>query len=254
MFRPNHDHLQKVAKENAPRYRTAQPFSHIVLDDVFPPETLERILTEFPSPGDIDWWRFADQRGKKLGTRDESQMGDATLSFLQQLNSSIFISFLEKLTGIDGLIADPHLYGGGLHQIQPGGFLKVHADFNKHDKLKLDRRLNLLLYLNKDWREEYGGHLELWSTDMKRCEHKILPVFNRCVVFSTTDFAYHGHPEPLNCPPGRTRKSVALYYYSNGRPQEEVSRRHSTLYQNRPGESLFSLRSRIRGLFLRWRH
>jgi Rps23 Pro-64 3,4-dihydroxylase Tpa1-like proline 4-hydroxylase len=93
----------------------------------------------------------------------------------------------------------------------------VHADFNRHEKLNLDRRLNLLLYLNRDWKEEYGGHLQLWTRDMGRCVVKVLPVFNRCVVFSTTDFSYHGHPDPLTCPPGRTRKSIAMYYYTNGR-------------------------------------
>src|SRR5262249_10915505 len=98
-----------------------------------------------------------------------------------------------------------------------------------------DRRLNLLVYLNRDWNDEYGGHLELWDPSMTRCVHKILPVFNRCVVFSTTDRSYHGHPTPLACPRDRNRKSIALYYYSNGRPQEERSESHSTLFRDRPG-------------------
>jgi Rps23 Pro-64 3,4-dihydroxylase Tpa1-like proline 4-hydroxylase len=111
----------------------------------------------------------------------------------------------------------------------------------------------LLIYLNRNWREEYGGHLELWSRDMKAAERKILPVFGRCVVFSTTDFAYHGHPEPLTCPEGTTRKSLALYYYTNGRPEEELSPEHGTLYQSRPGEALHSWRARLRGLLSRLR-
>jgi hypothetical protein len=116
--------------------------------------------------------------------------------------------------------------------------LKVHADFNRHTRLQLDRRLNLLCYLNRDWREEYGGHLELWDREMKACVKRILPVFNRCVVFSTTDFSYHGHPDPLNCPKGWSRKSLALYYYTNGRPLDERSGQHSTLFQLRPGETV----------------
>ena len=165
-------------------------------------------------------------------------MGDATRFLLYQLNSSIFISFLEKLTGIPGIIPDPHFQGGGLHQIEREGFLKIHVDFNKHKEMKVDRRLNLLIYLNKNWKEEYGGHFELWNQDMTVCEKKILPIFNRCVVFSTSDFSYHGHPDPLKYPEEMTRKSLALYYYSNGRPSEEISNNHSTLFKERPGDNL----------------
>ena len=107
----------------------------------------------------------------------------------------------------------------------------MHTDFNWHPKLRLDRRLNLLVYLNKDWKEEYGGHLELWDREMSHCEQKILPVFNRTVVFSTTDFSYHGHPTPLACPEGMSRKSVSFYYYTNGRPEEERSAPHDTIFR-----------------------
>jgi 2-oxoglutarate-Fe(II)-dependent oxygenase superfamily protein len=161
----------------------------------------------------------------------------------------MLVGFLEQLTGIEGLIPDPYFWGGGLHQITRGGYLKVHADFNRYSKLRLDRRLNLLLYLNRDWKEEYGGHLELWNEQMTTCERKILPIFNRCVVFSTTDYSYHGHPDPLNCPEQQTRKSLALYYYTNGRLEEGVSPVHTTLFQRRPGErigaSIFSLLTRL---------
>jgi hypothetical protein len=131
--------------------------------------------------------------------------------------------------------------GGGLHQIERGGYLKIHADFNRHPKFKLERRLNLLLYLNENWKEEYGGHLELWNREMTHFVHKILPTFNRCVIFNTTDTSYHGHPEPLACPQGMTRKSLALYYYSNGRPAEEESPEHGTLVRPRPGETIDGL-------------
>jgi hypothetical protein len=222
-------------------YVSADPFPHIVIDDFLPPAILDSVLGEFPGPDAIDWKRFKDGTGRKLATRDEAQMGPHTRALIHELNSSQFLRFLETLTGIEGLIPDPHLEGGGLHQIERGGYLKIHADFNRHKTLGLDRRLNLLLYLNRDWKEEYGGHLELWTRDMSRCARKVLPVFNRCVVFSTTDDSYHGHPEPLTCPPDWSRKSIALYYYSNGRPKEEMSSSHSTLYQRRPGENVFSL-------------
>lgn len=230
-------YLDNLAIQYAEEYAHAQPFPHIVIDNFLPEQYLDAVLSEFPTPGKIDWKKYNSGTEKKLESNSEFHWGDQSRFLLYQFNSSIFINFLEKLTGIQGLIPDPHYRGGGLHQIERGGFLKIHADFNRHEKLKLDRRLNLLLYLNRNWQEEYGGHLELWDAQMTKCHHKILPTFNRCVIFSTTDFSYHGHPDPLTCPEGWTRKSLALYYYSNGRPAKEVSGGHSTLFQTRPEET-----------------
>ncbi|HEY9896375.1 MAG TPA: 2OG-Fe(II) oxygenase [Candidatus Sericytochromatia bacterium] len=234
MFRLDVDYLKALALEHREAYATASPFPHVVIDNFLPEALLEEVLKEFPNPKQIDWQTFQTPAEKKLASRHEQQMGDATRLLLYSLNSSTFITFLEILTGIDGVLPDPHFEGGGLHQIERGGFLKMHVDFNHHKKLRLDRRLNFLLYLNRDWKEEYGGHLELWDTNMTQCQKKILPLFNRCVVFSTTDFSYHGHPEPLTCPEDRTRKSLALYYYTNGRPAEEVTGKpHTTIFQAR---------------------
>lgn len=228
--------LQEIARSRHEEYVCAEPFPHAVFDGLFPEAALLRILEEFPDPGAIDWQRFHSPREVKLASTRETQLGDFTRHFVWELNSSVFIRFLERLSGIQGLIPDPHLGGGGLHQIERGGFLKIHADFNRHLGLNLDRRVNLLLFLNRDWREEYGGHLELWDREMKRCVRRILPVFNRMVVFSSTDHSFHGHPDPLTCPKGWTRKSIAMYYYTNGRPADEVSPDHTTVFHDRPGE------------------
>ncbi|NER51250.1 MAG: 2OG-Fe(II) oxygenase, partial [Symploca sp. SIO1A3] len=201
------DYLNDLASKYSEAYSQAKPFPHIVIDNFLPEYVLDEILDEFPDPNKIEWKKFDAAAEKKLASTSELQMGEKTRFLLYQLNSSTFVTFLEKLTGIDGIIPDPHFQGGGLHQIERGGFLKLHADFNRHKQLRLDRRLNLLIYLNKDWQEEYGGYFEMWDTEMTRCEQKVLPLFNRCVVFSTTDFSYHGHPDPLTCPEGRTRKS-----------------------------------------------
>ena len=218
-------------------YRSAKPFPHLVLDDFFDPALLDQVLAEFPNPGEIRWQRFDNEKEVKLASAAESSFGPVTRLLLYHLNSITFLEFLGRVTGVANLISDPCFDGGGLHQIQRGGKLAIHADFNKHPRFGLDRRLNALLYLNKDWRDEYGGHLELWNREMTRPEAKILPVFNRFVVFGTTDFTYHGHPDPLQCPAGMTRKSLALYYFTNGRAAEEVSNeKHSTLFHNRPGE------------------
>lgn len=241
------NYLDELATKYHEQYINANPYPHIVIDNFLPESSLEKILEEFPSPKEKSWRRFEKSTEKKLDSLSEINMGEFTRFLLYQLNSSIFINFLEKLTGIEGIIPDPHFQGGGLHQIERGGFLKLHVDFNKHKMMKLDRRLNLLIYLNKNWQEEYGGHFEMWDKNVTTCQKKILPIFNRCVIFNTTDFSYHGHPDPLNCPEETTRKSLALYYYSNGRPSEEVSNKHSTLFQERPNETLVLQSSQAKG-------
>src|SRR5262249_42493493 len=137
------------------------------------------------------------------------------------MGEPVFLEALEKASGIQGLIPDPYYSGAGFHFTLTGGKLAIHADFNRHNQMKLDRRLNLLVYLNRDWKEEYDGHLELWDRAMTQCKKKFLPIFNRLVIFSTTDFSYHGQPETIKCPPHMNRKSIALYYFTNGRPAEE---------------------------------
>lgn len=216
----------------ASTYRSAEPFPHIAIDGLFDDALLARLLALFPPPGGLEWVAFDNSLEKKLGYhhRSESQLPGEIRDFLYAMNSPAMLLFLQELTGIQGLIPDPYFGGGGLHQIERGGFLKVHADFNWHPLLRLDRRLNMLIYLNEDWLEEYGGQLELWNAEGTSSEKTIAPLFNRTVIFSTTDRSFHGHPHPLNCPPDRTRKSISLYYYTNGRPEEERSSPHDTLF------------------------
>lgn len=219
-----------------PRYQNAEPFPHIAIDGLFDEDVLTEVLAEFPGLNDIEWQRFENRTEKKLGYTYKQPLAPRLRNFLFEMNSPVLLEFLEQLTGIEGLIPDPYLGGAGPHQILPGGFLKIHADFNWHPIMRLDRRLNMLVYLNRDWEEEYGGHLELWDREMTRCVERILPVFNRTVVFSTTDWSFHGHPRPLSCPPDRSRKSVSLYYYSNGRPEAERSAPHDTIFKATPDE------------------
>lgn len=223
--------LRYDAGELHDRYVTAEPFPHIAIDGLFDDAVLDDVLRDFPGPRDMQWLQFDNPTEKKLGYfHERSRISRTIRDFLNEMNSFEMLLWLESLTGIEGLIPDPYFGGGGLHQIEPGGFLKVHADFNVHPKLKLDRRLNMLIYLNREWKEEFGGHLELWDRDRKGCRERILPLFNRTVVFSTSDTSYHGHPHPLTSPPGVTRKSVSLYYYTAGRPAEERSVPHDTIF------------------------
>lgn len=233
-----HD-LPAIAENHSQEYKTASPFANIYFKDFFNESVLEAVLNEFPDLARRDALKFDNPNEKKLGGKGESPFGEVTKGFMHFLNSEPFLMFLQRLTGIhEQLIGDPYFVGGGLHEIKKGGLLKIHADFNKHPVLKLDRRINALVYLNKDWSEDYGGHFELWDKTMSHCEKKILPEFNTLAIFSTTSHSYHGHPNPLNCPDGRSRKSLALYYYSNGRPKEEVDDdliQHSTIFKAREG-------------------
>ncbi len=218
-------------------YQAAAPFPSGYFDNIFNEDVLNKILDEFDLQRNPAL-SYNDLNQVKLACNDEQKFGETTKLLMHYLNSQPFLNFLSALTGIEDLIPDPYFLGGGYHQTLPGGFLKVHADFNKHQRNKLDRRLNVLVYLNKDWEEAYGGHLQLWDKEMKKCEVKILPVFNRMAMFSTTSFSYHGLPDPLTCPPGRSRKSLAVYYYTNGRPASEVNKgleEHTTLFKYRPG-------------------
>jgi hypothetical protein len=139
------------------------------------------------------------------------------------------------MTGIDGLISDPHFEGGGLHETKRGGHLGVHADFNVHGHLKVERRINLLIYLNENWEQEYGGQLELWDTQMKECVVRVEPVFGRAVLFNTNLDSFHGHPDPLNCPDGRSRRSIATYYYTAVETGLGQLPRRTTTFRQRPG-------------------
>ena len=149
------------------------------------------------------------------------------------------MDFLQKLTGInEKLQSDPYLQGGGLHELKNDGYLNIHADFNLHPTLKLDRRLNILIFLNKNLEVTYGSNLNYLDKNILEFKKKINPIFNRMVIFSTTDFSYHGNPDKINCPENQSRKSIAMYYYSNGRPSNERKLgAHSTIFRKRPGSN-----------------
>jgi hypothetical protein len=231
------DRLYRLATEQAQGFATALPFPHCVLDSFLPQEVAEKAEAAFSDRKDSIWRRYEHSNSKKLACSDPTSMPEEIRSVLLFMNSRPFIACLEKLTGIGELVADPNFNGGGIHCIESGGFLKIHADFNLHPTLNLYRRLNVLLYLNKEWRDEYRGDLELWDRSMSHCMVRIAPVFNRCVVFATSDTSYHGHPDALRCPPDMVRKSLATYYYTAVAASEQAIVPHSTLYRRRPDET-----------------
>lgn len=221
-------------------YVSNAPFPNISLDNFFEPNALREVLAEFPNLDKSDIY-FSNPNEQKYASKGVYRFGPKTRALVNLMNSQPFLEFLQQLTGIEEtLIPDPYFQGGGFHQIKAGGFLKLHVDFHKHKMLNLDRRLNVLVYLNEDWPESYGGHFELWAKDKSKCVKKILPIFNRMAIFSTTDNSWHGHPDPVTCPPDRSRKSLALYYYTSSRPAHEIDatsrKRITTTFAARKGQ------------------
>jgi hypothetical protein len=203
-------------------YRSARPFPHVVVDDFLPDEVATRLLKAFPTPDAGNWldWRARDtqHQPKKLGIGHASRLEGVdpyVHNVLFAFNSSPFLKFLESLTGIERLLPDAHLNGAGLHQVLSGGKLALHADSTFMPQLRLYRRVNALLYLNKGWKAEYGGDLEFWDRECANREKAIAPIFNRLVVFNTTKTSFHGHPKLLNTPAHVTRKALALYYFTS---------------------------------------
>jgi hypothetical protein len=230
-------YLEGLAAQGAPIYQKAEPFSHISFDNFLHPEVLDEVLKEFPKVDDPQWQEYkSETENGKLASSAYEKIPPHTRYVLDQLNTPPFVQFLETLTGIEGLIPDPYYIGGGMHQTKPGGWLGVHVDFNQYEKLHLYRRINVLLYLNKEYKDEYGGHLELWDDAMTECKEKIAPLFNRCAIFTTSENSHHGHPDPLAFPDGTTRKSLAWYYYTVENGENIDKKAHTTLFKARPGK------------------
>jgi Rps23 Pro-64 3,4-dihydroxylase Tpa1-like proline 4-hydroxylase len=236
------ENLEKFGNSLKNQYSLGKPYPHIAIDNFFSEDFLNEVLNDFPDLSKIKYSEnYKNQNEIKFANNDYNNFPEKIKYFFNFLNSNYFLNFLQNLTSIkEKLVADKELKGGGLHEIKSGGLLKIHTDFNKHPSNGLDRRINVLIYLNKNWKEEYKGSLELWDKDMKFCETKISPIFNRMVVFSTTDFSNHGHPEPMLCPKEYSRKSIALYYFSKGRPANEITDenfKNRTKFKNRSGFS-----------------
>jgi len=226
-----------LADGGAERYRNNSPFPHISLEALLSEEAAKAAHEEICAT-DVPQEKVNYSTYRKYRQSDPAQIGPAVSRVIAALNSERFLAFLERLTGIDDLIADPTLEGGGIHRIGTGGFLKVHTDFNFHRVSGLHRRLNILIYLNPDWDPAWGGAIELWHSDMSKRGAAYEPAWNRAVIFSTTDESYHGHPDPLTSPEGVYRNSIALYYYTREAPTDgyRFERSEMTNYQERPGE------------------
>lgn len=232
----NMPRLLADSDEMGRRYRAAQPFPHVVLDNVLHEDVFARAAAEFPAIRDDFWKGYLHVNETKYSNTQPDSWGPTLRAIAEEFCSPAFVEFLQEITGIDDLMPDWSMDGGGLHQTLRGGHLNLHADFTTHHtRENWARRVNILLYLNEEWQaQEWGGELELWDTEMKACRAKVTPAGNRMLIFTTSFDSFHGHPDPLTCPEDVARRSMALYYFTEA---DEVVRR-STNYQARPDESL----------------
>jgi len=239
-------YTSELGKEKHLEYINNKPFPHIVIHNLFDNDRLKEIVSEFPSMEKNMEDKVGKTTVRKLSFREPNKidlMTTKTQKFCRELNDKPFLSFLEELTGIKDLIADDTYEGGGPHTIGRGGFLSMHVDFNLHPRNKLERRLNVLVYLNEDWKDDWGGQLELWDNVFEGSKQKsISPQLNTTVIFNTSEISWHGHPDPLQCPEEKFRRSLAFYYYTQ--PTENVEPEHTTVYVPRKGIDNFKYRGK----------
>ncbi|HET6546510.1 MAG TPA: 2OG-Fe(II) oxygenase [Rhodanobacteraceae bacterium] len=243
-MRPNDDEspiahpVAAHAVNHAARFARREPFRHVVIDDFFAADFAGRLLAEFPPFERGNARNEAGEPGRKSTVERIRALGPAYAELDDLVRSRGFLDLIGRITGIDDLLYDPYYFGGGTHENREGQDLDPHVDFNRHPIESWHRRLNLIVYLNHEWDDAWGGSLELHS-DPRAPDDRIstvTPLFNRCVIFETTESSWHGFSR-VAPPPGRanvSRKSIALYFYTRERPADELAETHSTIYVDRP--------------------
>ena len=233
------------SREHADTFRSARPFKHAVIDHFFEGPFAERLLADFPvfNPELAKNEIYGGVWGKAVNT-EIRRISPAYEEMYELMGSPQFLDLIGEISGIPGLLPDPKLYGGGTHENLHGQDLDPHVDFNYDEAQRLHRRLNLIVYLNKDWKSEWGGSLEIHSNPRKPAENQIRsfePLFNRAVMFETNEHSWHGFPK-IELPEAerhRSRKSISIYLYTRERPAEEIAPPHGTFYVNRPLDARF---------------
>lgn len=225
--------LRALGVAHRARYRDARPYPHAVFDDFLGTEIASSLEGAFPGPDHPGFLRrdYREQSGRlgQLQRTGFEGVDPQVRHLLAELSGMAFLDFLSALTGIEGLIPDPHFRGAGISLTLPGGHLALHADFNRDRTRHLERKVTVLYYLGRDWDPAWGGALELWDETRSRCEASYLPVLDRLIVMAHGDTYWHGHPAPLACPEGRFRASISAYYYVAA-PSPDESDAHGAIW------------------------
>ena len=219
-------------------YSKDAPFDHCVIDNFFRLEIAKNLEQDFPDYDSVFLQNYNNSIEVKKINNIWNHFPKTTYQVLNYLNSNEFVSLLEKkIFNNNRLYSDMGLNGGGWHIHKSGGKLNTHLDYSIHPKLGLQRKLNIIIYLNSNWNENWGGSLGLWGNKSPKQPGKLIksiaPKFNRAVIFDTTQNSWHGLPDPIKCPKNEYRKSLAVYYLCD--PPEKVSKRGKALFA--PSES-----------------
>jgi hypothetical protein len=218
------------------QFRSAEPWPHLVLHDVFPEALLDDVVAEISARHGAGMRSEASRRVTKRETSDIASVGPATRAAFDLLDSPAFVRFVAQVADVPDLSSDPEHLNAGVHETTVGGRSLMHVDFETHPSTGLYHVVNVLLYLNRDWQPEWGGQLELWPDDMHALGTRIEPRFNTLVIFRTHHGTPHGLPNPVACPEGRSRMSLAAYFYS-GSPLPDTPRPRLRSFRARPEDS-----------------
>jgi Rps23 Pro-64 3,4-dihydroxylase Tpa1-like proline 4-hydroxylase len=221
-------------------FRSAKPVPYVKIDNFLDDQAARRIVAAYPSldlAGTQGTTFAAVNERKKIQICDSNKFASPVAALSDFLASPKFLADLSYITCMPNVLADPELLGGGIHLTGPGGHLDVHIDFNYIEDRKLHRRLNLLLYLNETWDPSWGGQFQLWNEDVTKCEATFDPVFNRCVIFETSEISFHG-VVPIANSAKHPRRSFATYYYTREAPAHWAGNVHSTVFKARPDEKI----------------
>jgi hypothetical protein len=212
------------------RIRNAHPFPHFVEEGWFNPVLLELVLEEFEDREDPSWKPVIDKYQDTHRSAVGKDLGPASQLYFSIVNAGWFVRMLSVLTGIDDLIVDVHLYGGGLHETRPGGMFGIHRDFDRNVRTGLHNEMVFITYLNKNWQPEWNGALELWDPTASKKVTSVEPEFGRSIMMRHGKTSFHGHPIPLTPPPGVVRRSLATYFYTNRFASIDREARESSLF------------------------
>jgi len=208
------EYLQNESQSLRQSYLAAKPYPHVAIDNLFAPELLDRLLAEYPDRDRRDWLVWDTKNELKSTSRGIEGLSTFTQLLCLWLNSKDVIKSIESIVGLDNLVGDPLFHGAGLHEMYRDGWLNMHADYTKHFSLPLMRRINILIYLNRDWQSEWEGDLVMQDAKNREDRASYSPCFNRTIIFPTTAKTFHGVPKPLSCPPDRSRKLLSIYYWT----------------------------------------
>ncbi len=234
------ERLRILGLRDREAYVSAAPWPHIVVHDLFSRAVLEELVRELDRVRPDVLLQHVTSRTVKNESAEVRGLGPTMDAFQAAMDSPAMTSYVEAVTGIAGLVTDPTRELAGLHETPVGGFTKIHTDFSNHPATGLHHRVNVLLYMNVEWHDNWGGQLELWPSDMRGNPTSVQPTLGTFVVFATNDDSKHGLPRAVACPEGSSRRSLAFYYYSVERHGDELTARHSS-YHARPTESASDL-------------